>query len=127
MIQQLLIYLVSCDEPELRIGPGEPISWSELMYIVNGHCDLLWEMHGERRILLLHTLKNLWRVAEAQRELVRLGRSTEIELHPFKFIWDQTVPLSQLLPNSPNNDWAVPDDNATNDANYGSSSNHHPS
>lgn len=119
MIRQLRIYLVSCDEPVMHIGPGCPLSWPELKHVVDSRCSLLWEMHGEGRILPLWILTDLLRSSEAIRNLVRLGRSTQIKLHPLTFTWAQAVPLTQLLPECLNNDGTISQQDTTHDSDHG--------
>ena len=99
MIRQLQLYSINHNSPELTPDSDGPLTWTELRHIIQNGCALLWVMHGEGRVLPLHILENLHRVAMAQAELIALGRDIEIVPKRLKFSWNQTVSWDEYFKN----------------------------
>jgi hypothetical protein len=91
MIQEVKLTLVVCDEPVMRVGVPGHLSWAELQALVHTHTPLIWEMHGEWRMLPPAILTGLNDIRRAHADLTQLGRGAEIALKGLCFTRAQTV------------------------------------
>jgi hypothetical protein len=91
MIQEIKMTLIVCDEPVMRVGVPGHLSWAELKHLVDTQRSLVWEMHGEWKLLPLPVLTSLNDVRRAQVALRQLNRSSEVSLKGLCFTRAQTV------------------------------------
>jgi hypothetical protein len=91
VIQENKLTLIVCDEPVMRVGVPGHLSWAELLALVHTHTPLIWEMHGEWRMLPLPVLVGLNDIRRAHEQLAQLGRASEIGLKGLCFTRAQTV------------------------------------
>lgn len=91
MISTVKFSIVVCDEPVLGLGLLHPLSWDELAYLVGTNQPLIWEMHGEWRLLPHAVLAALHEIRVAHESLRQLGRGAEIGLKGLCFTRAQTI------------------------------------
>lgn len=91
MIQEIKMTLIVCDEPVMRVGVPGHLSWAELKHLVDTQRSLVWEMHGEWKLLPLPVLTSLNDIRRAHEQLAQLGRASEIGLKGLCFTRAQTI------------------------------------
>jgi len=87
---------IAHDEPFLSLGPDErsAVSWQTLQKIVEKELPLVWQMHGEDRVVPLALLQDTWRLIQDYMKMVQIGRGTGIHVTPYGFTRQQTEPVT---------------------------------
>jgi hypothetical protein len=92
-------HYITCDQPYIDIA--DPCCGIFFRIRAEEGGDVIWIMHGERRVIPNALICDAWRVWQSREALSRLGRVEGLALTPIGFFRSQTVALEDYLKDRP--------------------------
>ena len=97
MLKPLNLFLIQHDEPVLDL---EAMTLTEIEKVVECNGAILWDFHGELRILPTNVIADHMRMAHSRSDLERLNRTIGMPERSYKmmvrFTRDQTVSVNSV-------------------------------